>query len=245
MAESQNGAERRFRYGKYFEIRTLASFFTYGVSRRNMAWGRNPSEGWLHVQVGRYQILETLGTGANSRVVRGFDPLIDRAVAIKLLSPELSRGEARTRFLREARVVGKLSHPFIITLHDMGIEESTSTPYLVMELVGRAIARENSYERKRAVSIGMRLGSAGGSGAECAHRHGIIHGDVKPANILVTSDGRTKLTDFGNGAAFEPRYEGYFPAGDAGVLVPGADYGGGRKMRARIFFRWECCSTKC
>ena len=95
-----------------------------------------------HVQVGRYQILETLGTGANSRVVRGFDPMIDRAVAIKLLSPELSRGEARSRFLREARVVGKLSHPFIITLHDMGIEESTSTPYLVMELVeGQSLER--------------------------------------------------------------------------------------------------------
>ena len=149
------------------------------------------------VQVGRYQILETLGTGANSRVVRGFDPMIDRAVAIKLLSPELSRGEARSRFLREARVVGKLSHPFIITLHDMGIEESTSTPYLVMELVeGQSLERiltNGSVPYTSACGWAAQVAVA----LNVAHKHGIIHGDVKPANILVTSDGRTKLTDFG------------------------------------------------
>ena len=87
------------------------------------------------VEVGRYQILETIGTGAFSRVVRGYDPLIDRPVAIKLFSPELARGEARNLFLREARVVGKLSHSWVITLHELGVEVSTSTPYLVMELV--------------------------------------------------------------------------------------------------------------
>ena len=59
------------------------------------------------MKVGRYEIQETLGTGANSRVVRGYDPLIDRSVAIKLFSPELARGDGRARFLREARVVGR------------------------------------------------------------------------------------------------------------------------------------------
>src|SRR5882672_1714772 len=87
------------------------------------------------MQVGRYQLFETLGVGATSRVLKGFDPMIGRPVAVKLFPSDLARGEARDRFLREARVVGQLSHPFIITLHDMGIEESTSTPYLVMELV--------------------------------------------------------------------------------------------------------------
>ena len=77
------------------------------------------------MNIGRYQVLETIGTGAHSRVVRGFDPLIDRAVAIKLFSPLLARGDGRARFLREARVVGQISHPSIITLHDIGIEEST------------------------------------------------------------------------------------------------------------------------
>ena len=149
------------------------------------------------MQVGRYQILETLGTGAHSRVVRGFDPLIDRPVAIKLLSPELARGEARSRFLREARVVGKLSHPFVITLHDMGIEESTSTPYLVMELVeGQSLEKvltSGSVPFATACAWAAQVATA----LHAAHRHNVIHGDIKPANILITTEQRTKLTDFG------------------------------------------------
>ena len=94
------------------------------------------------MKVGRYEILETIGAGANGSVVRGHDPMIGRLVAIKLLPAELAKGEARNRFMQEARVVGQLSHPSIITLHDMGIEESTSTPYLVMEfLTGQSLDR--------------------------------------------------------------------------------------------------------
>ena len=149
------------------------------------------------MQVGRYQILETLGSGAQGRVVRGFDPLIDRPVAIKLLSPELAHGEARTHFLREARVVGKLSHPAIITLHDMGIEESTSTPYLVMELVeGQSLEKmlgNGSVPFQTACAWAGQVASA----LHVAHRHNIIHGDIKPANILITTESRPKLTDFG------------------------------------------------
>jgi len=149
------------------------------------------------VQVGRYQVFESIGTGASSRVVRGYDPLIDRSVAIKLFSPELARGEARSRFLREARVVGKLSHPFIITLHDMGIEESTSIPYLVMELVdGQPLDKvlaKGSAPFPTACAWAAEVAVA----LAVAHRRGVIHGDVKPANILITSESRTKLTDFG------------------------------------------------
>ena len=149
------------------------------------------------MQVGRYQILETLGTGANSRVVRGFDPMIDRPVAIKLLSPELARGEGRSRFLREARVVGKLSHPFIITLHDMGIEESTSTPYLVMEMVEGQSLEKLLSSGSVPFPTACAWASQVAVGLNVAHRHNIIHGDIKPANILITKESRTKLTDFG------------------------------------------------
>ncbi len=149
------------------------------------------------MQVGRYQILETLGTGAHSRVVRGHDPLIDRFVAIKLFSPELARGDARTRFLREARVVGKLSHPAVITVHDMGIEESTGTPYLVMELVeGQPLDKlivKGSIPFPTACEWAAHVAIALG----IAHRRAVIHGDVKPANILITPENRVKLTDFG------------------------------------------------
>src|SRR5437660_3673462 len=94
------------------------------------------------MQVGRYEMLETIGPAAHVRVARPHDPMIGRLVAIKLFPKELASGEARQRFIREARVVGQLSHPSIITLHDMGIDEATQTPYLVMEyLEGQPLDR--------------------------------------------------------------------------------------------------------
>jgi serine/threonine protein kinase len=149
------------------------------------------------MQVGRYQLFETLGVGATSRVVRGFDPMIGRAVAVKLFPPEIAQGEARDRFLREARVVGQLSHPNIITLLDMGIEEATQTPYLIMEFVDGVpldrILEKGTLPLPRACAWAAHAAEA----LDVAHKRGIIHGDVKPANILITADGRVKLTDFG------------------------------------------------
>lgn len=149
------------------------------------------------MQVGRYQVLETIGAGASSRVVRAHDPLIDRFVAIKLFPPELARGEARNRFLREARVVGKLSHPSIITIHDMGIEESTQVPFLVMELVeGQSLEKiisKGSVPYPTACEWAAHVAVA----LSLAHRRAVIHGDIKPANILITAENRVKLTDFG------------------------------------------------
>ena len=149
------------------------------------------------MQVGRYQLFETLGVGATSRVARGFDPMIGRPVAVKLFPSDLAQGEARDRFLREARVVGQLSHPNIITLHDMGIEESTQTPYLVMEYVeGLPLDRvleKGTLPFPRACAWIAHAAEA----LDVAHKRGVIHGDVKPANILITTDGKVKLTDFG------------------------------------------------
>jgi serine/threonine-protein kinase len=149
------------------------------------------------VQVGRYQILDTIGTGANSRVVRAFDPMIGRTVAIKLFPAALAAGEGRERFMKEARVVGQISHPSIVALHDMGIEESCSTPYLVMEYIeGQPLERlleKGSIPFPRTCAWIADVALA----LSVAHRKGIIHGDVKPANILISDDGRIKLTDFG------------------------------------------------
>jgi serine/threonine-protein kinase len=149
------------------------------------------------VKVGRYEILDTVGTGAFSRVVRAHDPFIGRIVAVKIFPSEIARGEAREKFFQEARVIGQISHPCVLALHDMGIDETSQTPYLVMEFVdGQPLDRileKGTIPLPRACAwigdISVALG--------VAHRKGVIHGDVKPANILITAEGRVKLSDFG------------------------------------------------
>src|SRR5260370_32948181 len=102
--------------------------------------------------------------------------MIGRVVAIKLFSPQIAKGEARARFLQEARVVGQLSHPYIITLHDMGIDEASATPYLVMEYIeGQPLDKhleQGIIPFPRACALAGNVATALSS----AHRNGFING---------------------------------------------------------------------
>lgn len=156
-------------------------------------------------QIGRYAIEAELGHGAMGSVYRARDPMMDRTVAIKTILATALTGplaeEYRERFLREARAAGRLSHPGIVTVYDVG--EFESTPFLVMEFIpGRTLASAlDAGERfpfDRIYEIGQQLAEALGF----AHASGVIHRDIKPANILLTTPAgqsaeRAKIADFG------------------------------------------------
>jgi serine/threonine-protein kinase len=154
-------------------------------------------------QLGRYEILEELGSGAMGTVYRARDPLIEREVALKtvrLAAAESAEQEAYfARFRREAQAAGKLKHPGIVTIYDIGFEEATRTPYIVMEFVqGRTLSSfvaevGSSLSTERKLSIVREIALA----LDYAHASGIVHRDIKPANILITPEGRAVITDFG------------------------------------------------
>ena len=148
------------------------------------------------MEYGRYRIQEELGKGTMGVVYRAHDPQIDRLVALKILRPDRVVSESFVaRFLKEARAIGRLSHPQIVTVYDVG--EDKGTIYIAMEyLEGRSFdtvvrARELSIEQ--CVDVARQIAEA----LDYAHSKGIVHRDIKPSNIILTADNRIKLTDFG------------------------------------------------
>jgi len=149
------------------------------------------------MQLGRYEILEPIGLGASSTVFKARDTLIGRIVAIKTLQAGLNDNAWRERFMSEARIVGQLSHPRIVKLHDMGIDETSGAPYLVMEYVVGETLEKYLAAKKPELQQVYSWGAALARALAYAHEQGIIHGDIKPANIMINQDGRVMLTDFG------------------------------------------------
>jgi eukaryotic-like serine/threonine-protein kinase len=156
----------------------------------------DPTVSWSQrVLDGRYRLGDRLGSGAVAEVYRALDERLQRPVAVKLF-----RGDAAAQLHRheaEMRTLARLDHPSLVGVFDAGTDEATDQPYLVMQLVeGPTLAdelRDGSLPLERAAGYGAALADA----LDYVHGRGFVHRDVKPANVLISEDGRVHLTDFG------------------------------------------------
>jgi len=150
-------------------------------------------------QLGRYEVISELGQGAMGVVYKARDPLIDRVVAIKTINLALAldeKEEYENRFYQEAKAAGRLSHPNIVTIYDVG--KNGDVAYIAMEFLEgcelRNIMNDNGL---LPISQVLDIVAQVAQGLAYAHEHDIIHRDVKPSNVMVVRDGHIKITDFG------------------------------------------------
>ena len=154
-------------------------------------------------KLGRYEVVSELGKGAMGIVYLAKDPVIGRLVAIKTIrasagGDEEDTQEFRERFVREAQTAGILSHPNIVTIHDIGEDPDTQTSYIAMEYIeGKNIKMLLGEKTRFGFEHVSEIVAEVAEALDYAHRKGIIHRDVKPANIIITTDGKVKITDFG------------------------------------------------
>ena len=150
-------------------------------------------------QLGRYEVLGELGQGAMGVVYKAKDPLIDRVVAIKTINLGLAldeKDEYEGRFYQEAKAAGRLNHPNIVTIYDVG--KSGDVAYIAMEfLEGRELRDIMNDGERLPVDQVLDIVAQVALGLAYAHEHGIVHRDVKPSNIMVVRDCHVKITDFG------------------------------------------------
>ena len=144
----------------------------------------------------RYEILEILGEGGMAFVYKARDMQLERFVAIKTLKPNYVNQETFVdRFKREAKTAANLNHPNIVQIFDWGIEDE---PYFVMEYIeGNTLTSIITKNRTISLSDILFIGAQVSSGLHAAHQKGLVHRDIKPGNIMITPDGKVKVTDFG------------------------------------------------
>ncbi len=162
----------------------------------------------MREQLGQYQILAPLGAGGMGEVYVARDPSLGRKVAIKLLPVRLSGDkETLARFTREARSASALNHPNIVTIHEVGMDQGSGSPYIVMEYIDgrdlRSLLSNGPLPNRKTLDIAAQIAD----GLAAAHEQGIVHRDLKPENVMVTKDGYVKVLDFGLAKIIRPAGE--------------------------------------
>ncbi len=208
MAEKALSVYERIKTADYKDvldrIRELRSDHFLDLEPQYLSGRQNAlSESFIQAkqQVGRYQILEKLGKGTMGLVYKGLDPKLNRLVAIKIIrfSDDFDDDmieEIKERFLREAEIAGRLSHPGIVIIHDVG--EENDLTYMAMEyLEGESLRRYCSNEKKLSLTRVLDVVAKVAEALDYAHRQEVVHRDIKPANIMLLRDGGVKVTDFG------------------------------------------------
>jgi serine/threonine-protein kinase len=153
--------------------------------------------------LGRFRILESIGSGGMGRVYLAEDPLLGRKLAVKVLPPDLTHDpERRERLLHEARAASALNHPNIVVVHDLA--ESEGILYLAMELIDGVTVRQWAHEKPRSPVEIVRLLRQATAALQVAHGAGLVHRDLKPDNMLVRRDGLLKILDFGLARSLTP-----------------------------------------
>ena len=154
-------------------------------------------------ELGHYRIAEKIGAGGMGEVYRASDEHLARDVAIKVLPPgTLTDESARKHFHKEALILSKLNHPNVATIHDFDTQQGVD--FLVMEYIPGITLSEKVAGRPLPEKEVLRLGVQLAEGLAAAHEHGVIHRDLKPGNLRVTSDGRLKILDFGLAKLWHP-----------------------------------------
>ncbi|MBB5207572.1 serine/threonine-protein kinase [Chiayiivirga flava] len=153
----------------------------------------------MKTHLGHYEIVAELGRGGMGVVYKGFEPALNRHVAIKELSPSLAHDPNLVeRFLREARSMAALSDPHIIQVYFIGTDEATQQPFFAMEFVdGDSLSGLLKREGKLSVENTLKILHQTAQGLATAHDKGVIHRDIKPGNLMLTTRGQVKIADFG------------------------------------------------
>ncbi|WP_200880965.1 Stk1 family PASTA domain-containing Ser/Thr kinase [Microbacterium profundi] len=171
--------------------------------------GESPVTAEPRIIAERYRVDELIGHGGMAKVYRGYDVTLGRAVAIKILDPNLARDTAfRTRFRLEAQAASRMSHPSIVRVYDAGdptsaphgapaVGSAGSEPYIVMELVQGRQLKEIIAEGPVPVEDAVRYVDGILEALDYSHRAGVVHRDIKPGNVMVTPAGQVKVMDFG------------------------------------------------